>query len=687
MKKNLIVKQHDIKDCGICCLESIIIYYGGYIPLETLRIATKTNKNGTTAFNLIKVAKEIGFDTKGIKTMNIHSDEIILPAIAHIETNKGLNHFVVIYKIKNNQVYIMDPAQGYKKMSIEEFQKEWTNILLLFKPFKILPNLKKKNIKLEIFLKLIEDNKRIIIKTIILNAIICMISILSSYYLKILMNLIEVMSTSGIRLIMAIFALLTIYKIIIEYLKNELSIYLSKNIDCTIIPEFISHIIKIPSDVITTHTSGEILTRINALKEIKEIFSDIIISILLNITLFLTSIFFLIELNHTLFMILCFITIIYILLSILTNHKLIEYINDNIDKETYFNSYLIENIDAIETINHLNINDYKINELYNHYYELIKSNFNYSKSINIIICLKNMINDLGLYMITTIGIILIMSNKMNLLSLITFTSIMNYFIEPIESIMNQLPLFNKVNINIEKISDFLNIDEEKEINNKFKNGDILIKDLTYSYNDYDKTINNLSLKIKEYDRIQIIGRSGCGKSTLCKILNKSITKYKGTIKIHGVNIKDYASDEIRKNIVYVSQREKLFTDTIKNNIILDGNTTENELSKILEITKVQEIVDKKGMRLDSMLYDSGINLSGGERQRIILARSIIKKPKILILDESLSEIDKVREKEILLSISSYLRNTTIIYISHNDNKVFEKQIILKGNKNDKTVTI
>ena len=99
MKKKYIVKQNDIKDCGACCLLSIIKYYDGNIPLEKIKIDTKTNINGTTAFNLINAAKKYGLNGFGKKLNKIEIENIILPAIAHITTEKGLNHFVVIYKI------------------------------------------------------------------------------------------------------------------------------------------------------------------------------------------------------------------------------------------------------------------------------------------------------------------------------------------------------------------------------------------------------------------------------------------------------------------------------------------------------------------------------------------------------------------------------------------------------------
>ena len=136
MHTKYIVKQNDIKDCGICCLESIIKYYNGYIPLEILRLDTNTTSNGTTAYNLIKTAQKYGFNALGKRINKLKEKDIILPAIAHITTKKGLNHFVVIYKINKSTVTIMDPAKGLIKLKKEDFQKEWNNIILIMKPLK-----------------------------------------------------------------------------------------------------------------------------------------------------------------------------------------------------------------------------------------------------------------------------------------------------------------------------------------------------------------------------------------------------------------------------------------------------------------------------------------------------------------------------------------------------------------------
>lgn len=114
-----IVKQHSIKDCGPCSLASIIMYYKGYISVDTLSIMMNTNKNGTSAYDMIETAKKLGFDARGIKVSNIF--DVKLPCICHIKIS-NYYHYVVLYEIdKKGNLIIGDPAEGIKKYNLDKF--------------------------------------------------------------------------------------------------------------------------------------------------------------------------------------------------------------------------------------------------------------------------------------------------------------------------------------------------------------------------------------------------------------------------------------------------------------------------------------------------------------------------------------------------------------------------------------
>lgn len=677
MKTKYIVKQQDIKDCGICCLESIIKYYDGYIPLETLRLDTKTGNNGTTAYNLIVAAKKYGFNAIGQKIDKISKldKNLPLPAIAHITTKKGLNHFVVIYKVTSKHIIIMDPSKGYVKKSINDFKKEWNNIILIFKPYKKIPLYKLKNNIKTLFLNFIVEEKSLIIKLLFYNLLITIFSIISSYYLQVMISSIDNSYINTTITISIIFLIIIILKIYYTYQKNNISIYLNKNIDLKLIPDFLSHIINLPLNVIKSRTSGEIITRVQELNNIKSLFSEVLMNVILDIFLILCSSIFLYVISKELFFILCIIPLLFIIIEISSIPIINKKINDNIDLDAEFNSKVSETLDSLESSKNLNILKKQNELLVNTYTNYEYNTFKLSNFLNSLEILNNLVNDIGFFVITTLGIYLIIENKLNLISLITFNSIHSYFINSIKEILSIIPKYYHIKLSFIKISEFLSIEEEslghKE---QFTSGDIVFNNISYSYDNYKKILNNINFIIKENDHITIKGHTGSGKSTLFKMLNHNINDYKGNITIGSINIKDYSFNTLRTNILYISQKERLYNDTILNNITLSKNISKLKLNNILKLTKVNEIIDKKELRLNSFIYDNGFNLSGGERQRIILARAILLNPKILILDESLSEVDKNTEKEILSNIDKLLDKTTIIYISHSNNNYFNKTI-------------
>ena len=350
-------------------------------------------------------------------------------------------------------------------------------------------------------------------------------------------------------------------------------------------------------------------------------------------------------------------------------------INDNIENETEFNSSLGETVTSLETIKNLNLCNKHTKKLVSKYSNYIYSIYKFNTFYNILNTIYSSINDIGLLIISSYGIYLNHLDKLSLISLITFNSLISYFLEPIKDIIRIIPTIKDINLSYTKVQEFLSLEpEELKEKEEFVQGDIKFNNIFYTYNDYNNVINNLSLSIIQNKHYVVRGKTGSGKSTLFKMLNMNINDYKGNITIGNINIKEYSLNTIRSNILYVSQQDKLFSDTIYNNIVLDKKISKRKLNYILKITKVDELISKKSLKLDSYIFDDGFNLSGGEKQRLILARSLVQNPKILILDESLSEIDKSTEKYILQNLDKHLSKTTIIYITHTNTNVFKNII-------------
>lgn len=680
MPKIEVVRQHDLKDCGACCIATILKYYGGYVPLEKIRDDTCTNVNGTTAFHIVKAMCNYGFDAMGVKADNITDENIYLPAIAHVVLKNGLMHFVVIYKINTKFVYLMDPAKGKVKMTIEEFTEIWDHILILSTPSNNILRYTKELSIFSLFGKLLVKNKPLFIKILIINFLLMILTILGSFYFQISISSLEAgQNTRFIKFIIILFFVIILFKVMMNYIKTYYLNYLNKNLDTELFSMFLEHIFKLPLKFIQNRTTGEIVTRIDELSNTKNLFSEIFTTFILNMILIIGAIVTLFLINNNLFFLLCLIIIIYLMVGLLSSKGIYHKMKENIEVTTDFNTTLIENVDMNFSIKNLNLVQEFIYRIENKLILMLKNNFHFLSILNGIELLKNFIYEIGLFAITTLGIYLIYQGKLEVLSLVTFNSIILYLFNPAKELVDLIPKYNYLKASFNKLSEFLATEIEKDQGglNRLENNSIVVKDVSYSYDLLNKILNKVNFKVESNDKVLLSGPSGSGKSTICKLIYRSLGAYSGNIELNNTSEYDYSLKAIRENILYVGQNEKLFTGTIRENIECFRNVSDKEFTRVCKICKLEEIVNKRPNRYNTIINASLNNLSGGEKQRIILARALLKKAKIMILDEALSEVNVTLEKEILDNIFRYFKNNTLIYVTHkNVEDKFEKIIHL-----------
>ena len=258
MYKEVSIRQHDIKDCGAACLLSIIKYYNGNISLEKIKLDTNITKDGISAFNLVNAAKKYGFDSYGIRISfeELKKGKVLLPAIAYLELQNGLRHYVVLYKITSKYVKIMDPAKGVIKVKHEIFARDFKDVLLIFSPISKIVKYEEVNKLYDLFLNFIKSDKKLIMNLFISSLILTIVSIIISFYMKAIINSVSNNLKGLFVALVIIFLLLNIIKVTFSYFRNYYETYLNKNIDVMLIPSFLEHIFNLPLNAISNRTTG-----------------------------------------------------------------------------------------------------------------------------------------------------------------------------------------------------------------------------------------------------------------------------------------------------------------------------------------------------------------------------------------------------------------------------------------------
>lgn len=678
-----IVLQDGIKDCGVCSLLSIIRFYGGEVSKEYLREITNTTKNGVSAFNLIEGAKKIGFEAVGVCGDMTNLENNNLPCIAHLLVSKEYKHFVVIYKVDkdNKKLLVMDPAKGKKTISFSEFKLHSTNNFILLKPNKNIPTFNNKRMVYKTIRNNFFENKKIFLVLTILILMYFIFNILVSFNFKYLLKFsINYNVGTNIKIISIIIFVIYIFKLVSELLKNLIVLKLSCILDEAITIKTFKQILLLPYLYYKNRTTGEVITRLKDLTTVKNylisLFSILIIDGV-SLFLFFSFIFFI---NKTITCILLGLLLLMFLTTIVRNKKKRKLYIKVCNGEEKVNSYLFEALSNVDTIKGGHIEKRLSDKFLLLYRDLLEKNYLYLLFVSISKFIKDNIKNILLLVVYCMGSIYILRETMTIGDVLLYQTFLIYFLGSIEEIIYIIDEYYNYKIALDRVEDLYTITSEK-FNGSFYyynyvlDGDIKFNNLTYKFGS-KKILDSISLVIKKGEKILLTGESGTGKSSLVKILMRYLEVPYGMCSISGIDINHYHLENIRKNISYVSSNEFLFTDTLYNNLTLERDVSDDLLNEVCKVTKVDEVIKKRDTDYKMMVEENGFNFSNGERQRIILCRYLLRNSNIYIFDEAFGQIDFEKEREILKEMFCYLKNKTIIVISHrlNNKKLFDRWI-------------
>ena len=260
----------------------------------------------------------------------------------------------------------------------------------------------------------------------------------------------------------------------------------------------------------------------------------------------------------------------------------------------------------------------------------------------------------------------------------------NYLLQIMASIMmviNCMIMFSRAQVSAARINEVLDTKasiENKENCEEVKNFDIEFKNVFFKYNDHsDNVLEDISVKIKEGEKIGIIGSTGCGKTSFVNLIPRLYDATSGEILIGGVNVKNINIKQLREDVGIVLQESILFSGDIKSNLKLGNkNASEEELISASKDSQAYEFIMNKDNKFDEVVEQRGKNLSGGQKQRLSIGRTLIKNPKIFIMDDSSSALDMATEARLQTSIRNRMKDNTVLIIAQRISAVMDLDKII-----------
>ena len=669
------VKQHDTTDCAAACLAMVCLHYKKETTITKLRDMMGTDLKGTNLLGLGKCSEKLGFTAQAVRVdKEGFLSKYTLPAIANVLTKEGLSHFVVIFKITDKYVVIGDPAKDLIRMDINEFYKTFTGAMFILKPNTEFTTGKIKGKKIfDRYISLLLPQKKLFAYGILASLLMTILGIVSSIFNNMIYDeILPYRQENLLKMVLFVFLGVSIVQIAVSFIRQWMMMHLSIRIDIPLMLGYFEHIYKLPMKFFATRKTGDITTRFSDAFTIKDVFTNIALTLIMDIAMALVTGVILYQMNPTLFAIIVFMTIISILLVFIFKQPYKKINEEQMQYSSILNSQIIEGLRAIETIKGNANEDTELENIEREYIKSLRIGYKEGMLSNVQGTISNLISGVGNLILTYAGIMQVIEGNITLGSMMAFMTLAGYFMDPVGRLVSLQLSIQEANISMKRMSEILDYereqnDEKAECYQELEKveGDIVIKNVTFRYGNRKPVLKDISFIIPEGKKVALVGASGCGKSTIAKLLLKYYELENGEITIDGVNINEYSNASLRRAISYVPQNIELFSKSIYDNIrVSKMNASLDEVKEAAKLAGAHDFVKKQPMQYYTYLEEAGNGLSGGEKQRIALARAFLKKNEFYILDESTSDLDFATENIIFDMIYNKYKNKSMLIIAH-----------------------
>ena len=697
-------------------------FFGLKLTVAKCRNLIQVDSQGANIYGIVDGSKQIGLEANALEADNleelmdgIRTREVRFPFIARILTDDMMSHFVVVYTLKGDKFTVGDPAkQHVTELTTAYFAEHWLGEVVVFRANqKFKQGDERKGIILKYF-RYITDKKKAFAMILAMSLIISFINISTSTIFKYILDDVtkfsmeqvngevddgntqedipETSADSGdimerskntlnnllsfafqnITTVSLSIIFLVILKGFLQLIRGYLSAVTAKNIEIPMTLDYYNHLMDLSPSFFGSRKTGELMSRFSDTSNIREAISVTVVTVIMDSIMAVFVGIYLFSISWILFLISLLIISLYGIVVWRFRKPLKDMKRDVMESDAHVKSYLKESIDGIETIKSYQYENIAKEKTKNLFTDMLNKNVKGSLTGNLMSTIIETVTMIGTICLLWVGTELCFAGVITIGSLFVYNYMLSYFFDPISRLIDLQPTWQNAVVASERLDDIYSVNTEyvsKDTTVPNLNGDIELHNVCFRYGNRELTLNGVNMYIPKNKKIAIIGSSGCGKTTIAKLLMKFYSPESGTIKINGNDIVQYSPDVIRPHMAYISQNVFFFSDTVRNNLKMGNNATDEEIEEVCKLCCVDEFVRDMPLGYETLLEENGSNLSTGQKQRLAIARAMLRKPDILIMDEATGNLDVKTEDRIRRMIDEVTQNITCVIIAHRLNTI------------------
>ncbi len=683
IKRFPLVQQAEEMDCGAACLAMICKHYGINMTLGKLRELANVTTQGATLGSLARVGESLGFTARAVKCTFDALRGLELPMIVHWEGY----HYVVVYGVSDRQVWIADPALGFRKLSLEDFERGWSGTCLAFTPGQDMAQLAASRSPWVRFARYLVPHRRILIHLCMATFVIQMLGIVPPMIIQnILDGVIVHQNVNLLHLLIGGLVISQVFTQLMAMIRAALANFMVRKLDFNMMSQFFKHTLSLPYSFFATRKTGDIFARFQENHTIRAFLTVSTVTTVLNLLMVFIyfTVMFLYNVKLTLLLIVFVVPIL--ALTVLATPKAKRYAREVFGTSTDAKSYLMETLGGVETIKGMGSERPVRLKWEKKYAKALEVQYR-SQTFNILVgALGQLFHSATTVAILWAGANLVLSRELSIGQLIAFNALMGSVLAPLMGLIGLWSQLNDAAVAMERLGDVLDIEPEQKPGDLASRvvlpdlkGDIKLDGVYFRYGGKDTpyVLENINLEIKPGELVAIVGRSGSGKTTLAKLLVGFYPPSEGKITVDGYDMSVIDKEYYRSQVGYVMQSNLLFSGTVAENIASgDERPDRRRIEEVAKRADAHAFVSKMPLGYEQIVGERGMGLSGGQIQRLCIARALYHDPRLLVFDEATSALDTQSESNIIAGMRDILEGRTAVIIAHRLSTIMRADKIL-----------